>query len=134
MRRAAAAVAAALLAVVVLVGVMRAGARYFYCPMMRVVIDAPCCAGDGRNDEDLTGSVEVRSRDCCEERVLGKLPSGAVTCPPAIVDAPLLAVVPPVTVASRALPVARPSRFEHEGRAGPRASARHRAELMVFLN
>lgn len=133
-RRAVAPIAAALLAIVVLVGVTRAGARYFYCPMMRAVIDAPCCEGDERSEEDQTDSVEVRSQDCCEEHVLAKLPSGAASHAPPMLDAPLLAVSPPVTVTSRALAVAVPSRFEHENRAGPSWSARHRAELMVFLN
>jgi hypothetical protein len=126
---------AAVLALVMLVGVMRAGARYFYCPTMHMVIDRPCCAGDGdprRADEDAF-VAEVRSRDCCEEHVLGKLPSAAVSSATPLADVPLLAVVAPLFVPVRALPLAAPSRFEHDTRAGPKALARHRAELMAFL-
>lgn len=137
-RKAAAPLAAALLAVVMLLGVVRAGARYFYCPMMHAVIDAPCCDGDARSGgdpNDPTDSAEVRSRDCCEAHMLRQLPRAAVSPSPTVSDAPLLAVVPPVTLfAFREVPVASVSRFAHEDRAGPRALARHRAELMVFLN
>lgn len=129
-------VAALLATVTMLIGVVRAGGRYFYCPMMHVVIDAPCCAGDRRSssDEDRADSVEMRSSDCCEEHVLRKLPSGAVSPAPPVFDAPLVAVISAVAVTYHAPPEVTRSRFDHENRAGPASTARHRAELMVFLN
>jgi hypothetical protein len=127
-------VAAAILVVVMLVGVLRAGDRYFYCPTMRAVIDAPCCAGDRHSDDDDTAALEVRSRDCCEEHRLGSLPSAAVAPNAAPFDAPVLAVLPPVTALSHPLSTSADPRFAHDNRAGPASNARHRAELMVFLN
>jgi hypothetical protein len=127
-------VAAALVAVVVLVGVLRAGTRYSYCPSMQRVIDVPCCAGDRRGHHEDAAEMQVRSRDCCEQHVIAKLPSAAGTS-----VAPHLAA--PARVTALAAPTAHPRqtglharlRFDHEGRAGPMATARHRAERMVSL-
>lgn len=141
-------IAAAVLAVVVLLAVVRGGARYFYCPMMHAVIDAPCCDGDGPRDpteldeldelRDPLGTLassEARSRDCCEERVLAKLPSTGLTTTPEPFDAPQqTSIIAPITALSQRVAAVRPSRFEHDDRAGPASTARHRAELMVFLS
>lgn len=126
-------IAAGVLAMAMLVGLLRGGARYFYCPMMRAVIDAPCCA-DRHAGADFDETLELRSRGCCEEHVVGKLPSGAVAAARVPCDAPLLAVLPPVTALSHPLSTLDTSRFEHQNRAGPASTARHRAALMVFLN
>jgi len=133
-RRVAARVAAGILAVIVLVGVLRGGARYFYCPMMQTIIDAPCCPGDGHPDDERATAAEARSRDCCEAHTLRTLPSGAVASAPTPCDAPLLAVLPRVTALSHPLSTVADPRFEREDRAGPASTARHRAELMAFLN
>jgi hypothetical protein len=130
--------ASALVAVVMLVGVLRAGSRYVYCPSMQRIIDAPCCAGDGhRRHGDDEAKVELRSRDCCEQHVLGKLPAvvggGAGQAPQAFA-APLLATLPPPAVDTKTTLVAVRARVEGGCRAGPMASARRRAELMVALN
>lgn len=133
-RRLLARVAAALVAVVVLVGVLRAGARYSYCPTMQMVTDAPCCSGDRRGHDEDAAAMQLRSRDCCEQHVLGKLPTAAGTS-----VAPHLAA--PALVTVLAAPTAHPRergpgarhRLDHEGRAGPIAAARHRAELMASL-
>ena len=125
--------AAAFVAVAMLVGVLRAGATYVYCPSMDRVMDAPCCAGDRRAHHDDTGPAQLRSRDCCEQHVLAKLPTAGITSP-----APHLAT--PTLVPAVATPGPDPRRpvadvllrFDHEGRAGPAVAARHRAELMVF--
>jgi hypothetical protein len=133
-------VAAALVALVVLFGVVRAGASYVYCPIMQQITEASCCAGDREGDDataDSTADVgaEVRSRDCCEHHVLGELPkTAAPSVPTPLLATPLVAVLPAPSaelVAAVSNPAAH---FEHEGRAGPRAAARHRAELMVSLS
>lgn len=121
-------------ALVTLFGFSRAGASYVYCPMMERISDAPCCAADLEEHSETAGP-EVRSPDCCEHHVLAKLPpSGSIAKPAPSFAAPFLAMLPvPVEVRAGSLPFAR-GRFEHEGRAGPIARSRHRAELMVFLN
>jgi hypothetical protein len=128
-------VAAPLVAVVMLLGVMRAGARYVYCPSMQMVTDAPCCAGDRRAQHEAANTMQLRSRDCCEQHVFARLPPATgVSAAPHLFAAPLIAVLPaPAADLESMGPNARP-RFDHEGRAGPIALARHRAELMVSLN
>jgi hypothetical protein len=127
-------VAAALVALIVLVGVLRAGASYVYCPMMQQISEASCCAGDREADDDAT-TATIASRDCCEHHVLGKLPkTAAPSVPTPLLATPLVAVLPAPSaelVSATSNPAAH---FEHEGRAGPRAAARHRAELMVSLS
>lgn len=133
-------VAAALVAVVMLVGVLRAGASYVYCPSMQRVADAPCCSGDRAHHDvaaanDGAVAMQVRSRDCCEKHVVGQLPSAAAASTARhLFSASFVAVVPAPTVDPRASGSAALLRFDHEGRAGPIAAARHRAELMVSLN
>lgn len=128
-------VAAALLAVLMLAGVLRAGASYVYCPAMRMVADAACCSGDRSAEHEDADTIQVRTRDCCEKHVVGRLPAvrGAVTAAHALA-APLLAVLPAPTTGPERSDLNVGFRFDHEGRAGPIASARHRAELMVSLN
>lgn len=125
--------ATAAVALVTLFGVLRAGASYVYCPMMERISDAPCCAAD-RAQHSRMEAPELRAPDCCEHHLLAKLPpSGSTAKPAPSFAAPFLAMVPvPVEVRAGSLPFTR-GRFEHEGRAGPIARSRHRAELMVFL-
>jgi hypothetical protein len=125
----------AFVALVTLLAVLRAGSSYSYCPSMQRVTDGPCCSDDQEVDDDAVSVVELRSRDCCESHVLAKLPSvGSTASPPHLLASPVLAVLPaPTFEAACGAPIAT-ARFEHEGRAGPAASARHRAELMVFLS
>lgn len=127
-------IAATLVAAVMLVGLLRAGASYFYCPAMEMVTDAPCCPGDRRAAHEEEDIAQLRARDCCEEHVVAKLPSAGGTSGPPHLTAPSLVDVHAVPKVK--LPWAAPTaacRFDHEGRAGPVATARHRAELMVSL-
>ena len=136
-RHVAARALAALVAFVTLVAVLRAGSSYVYCPSMQRVMVAPCCSGDSLtpHDDDGDSATELRSRDCCEHHVLGSLPSvGSLGAPPHLLASPILAVLPaPTGDCHRRAPLAA-LRLDHEGRAGPKVSARHRAELMVSLN
>jgi hypothetical protein len=79
--------------------------------------------------------TELRSRDCCEHHVLGRLPSvGSLGAPPLLMTSPVLAVLPAPTADGHGTAPIAVLRLDHEGRAGPKVSARHRAELMVSLN
>lgn len=127
---------AALLAVLVLVGVLRAGASYSYCPTMEMVTDAPCCPGDRHAEhQEAAGSPQLRARDCCEKHVVGKLPSvDGIGATPHVLPPALVAVTASSAAAlDRAGTSTRP-RIAHDGRAGPIAMARHRAALMVSLD
>lgn len=127
---------AAVVTVIMLVGVLRAGASYFYCPEMGSVAPAPCCShGSGSHDE--TGAAELRGAGCCEEHVLAGLPSAATaSVTPDLLSAPLVAVLPALSAMVPELGAPPEGRFAYDGRAGPTAIAlaRHRAELMVSLN
>jgi len=124
---------AALAAIVVLFGLARAGSTYFYCPAMNVVMDAPCCVQHIERDE---GPVaEVHSPDCCERHAVGGLPSASGTGAATVVFAAALVAVLAVATVHPCAPTADARRtFDYDGRAGPIARARHRAELMVALN
>lgn len=130
--------AAGVVALVLLVGVLRGGERYLYCPAMQAIMDTPCCDGDRHKAHHGEPAVERRSRGCCEEHVLAKLPAAASG--PAARDlrealaAPFAGLVPTPSESAVAQVVLTGARFERECRAGPIALMRHRAELMVALN
>ncbi len=125
---------AALVALVTLLAMLRAGSSYVYCPSMQRVTDASCCSGEPHADDEDACAVQLRSRDCCEHHVLGKLPSvGTTAGAPLLLASPLLAVLPAPTVEARGTAPRASACLHHEGRAGPVAAARHRAELMVSL-
>ncbi len=126
-------VAAGVLALVLLVGVLRAGGRYTYCPAMDRVLDAPCCAAEAHDAHEL--GVHLREPDCCEEHVFGKLPMVVDAADShAELAAPLVGVIPPVPDKLRIVGAVRNARFDRESRAGPIALLRHRSESMVALN
>lgn len=134
LRHESARVASLVVALVVLVGVLRGGARYVYCPSMQMITDAPCCAGDRHSEHDADATRELRARDCCEQHVIGTLPAtGATSHTPSSFVAPLVATLPPPALDAPAGAAAAVVRPDHECRAGPIALARHRAELMVAL-
>jgi hypothetical protein len=122
---------ATVLTAILLLGVLRAGDRYFYCDFMGVVTKAPCC--DGAHDDADGKRLEVRADDCCKSFRLGTLPAAAIPAeapqaPPAVV-----AVVQPVPVQLLLLP---PNpRVLRGAQTGPPASfsANDRSRLMVFL-
>ena len=124
---------AALAAMVVLFGIAQAGSSYFYCPAMHMVMEAPCCGQSSERDE--APVAEVHSSGCCERHTVGALPSSAGANAAPFVFAPALIAVLAVATAQSLTPSADARRiFDHEGRAGPIALARQRAELMIALN
>jgi hypothetical protein len=84
-------VLALLLGVSLVVGVLRGGSHYFYCPFMDVVVTEHCCTG-ARG-----GATTVEAPDCCEARTIGVLPSaGSLPPVPGIAAASCVAVLPAV--------------------------------------
>jgi hypothetical protein len=126
--------------------VLRSGASYFYCPSMKLVADAPCCDGDRHSHDAATDdldrsapsndvTLEVRSRDCCEQHFIAKLPAiGEAARAPIALAPPLVATLPAPSAGPSTNVASLAPRTFTECRAGPIALARHRAELMVALN
>jgi hypothetical protein len=100
-------------AVALVVGLVRANARYFWCPMMDAVASHSCCAADrasggaaGAERADGTErGPEVDDADCCEAKRIGALPAsaGAGAPGPDVPPSPLWAIVPPVDASGAAL-------------------------------
>lgn len=124
--------AAALIATMV-----RGGARYFFCPPMQAVMDAPCCGADANHaadGEDADDASSVRAPDCCQERRYGTLPAfaGASAAAPPPMSA-VVAVLPATDLSLSVGFVPVRARVAHPVRAGPpRYASERRAELMVF--
>ena len=66
---------ARLLALVVgfalVVGILRGGSHYLYCPFMDVVVTEHCCSGSRGEAGTITAP------DCCEAETIGTLPSAS---------------------------------------------------------
>jgi hypothetical protein len=124
-------VAAALAVVVLVVGVFSSGARFFFCPEMGVVLDAPCC--DHRShDADDADHGTVEAPDCCQAKRLAKLPATASAPSAYVFVAPacaaFAALLPVAEVPAQVLP-----RVDDQARARPPPLAsERRAELMIF--
>jgi hypothetical protein len=123
------AVLAALVAAILVLGVLRAGSRYFYCESTGTVLTMPCC----EESHEASAGGEVRNEDCCRSRSVGSLPVVAIQTPPAMPLAPFVAMLQH-PAAGRLTASA--------WRDAPRANftgppllspSDHRARLMVFL-
>ena len=116
------------------VGVFRAGALYFYCPMMGEVHDVPCCdEGDERG-----AGPEISETECCKAWTIAELPRGAFAAPLELPRASAtFAVLPPASPSSvelRARSVAEvPRRQLPHARTGPPTASVRRAKLGVYL-
>jgi hypothetical protein len=121
-----------LLAVALVTGFVRGGTRYFFCPLMQAISDAPCCdarASDG-HDRD-----RVDADDCCEVHRLASVPDGSVVAAAGgVLDAPLVLVLSPpgaTPAAERALRA-----WRGEPRTGPPRypadASERRARLLVL--
>ncbi len=125
---------AMLVVLTTLVGVLRAGARYFYCPMMGEVVAEDCCAASKTARGTKTPAFETP--DCCQAKFVDALPAGDAFAPSTeIAAAPLTALVQPVPHATvlTALP---PHLFRQTlQRAGPPTPTgpQRVARLQVFL-
>jgi hypothetical protein len=124
-------VLAAVVALVTLLGVLRSGAAYFYCPMMGMSSGTACCEGTHERREEAPDPA-IENTHCCESRRLGTLPSAAGATSVEVGVAPVLAVLPPLP--PRAVPVSDRSAKApvHRVRAGPAPPARQRASLMTW--
>jgi hypothetical protein len=117
-----------------LVGVLRANARYFFCPLMNVVADYACCGGsESESDANDGNSLSVEHDDCCEQRRVGVLPVAAVASAPQVPQAPDLALVAlsierPAAVLVRLTKAARTT-----WHTGPTTANFVRRRTMVFL-
>ena len=128
-RRLSRAVLAAMAALVLLVGVLRANARYFYCPFMGAVASHSCCAAA----DDASTDPVVEAPDCCEVWHVGSLPTAAGASSIEVAASPLVATVPRLSlVAPRAPLRVRAAALEARRRAPPLPSE-SRARAMVFL-
>lgn len=111
-----------------LVGVLRGGSRYLYCPFMDAIVSQSCCERAPHHE------VAVDEPDCCEAHVLGVLPSAMGPSAPSRLP-------PPNVIALIAGPgrdflqnlVATTRRRIEPTRRPPPESARRPAQLMVFL-
>jgi hypothetical protein len=122
----------AVMAAIVVLGVLRAGTRYFYCDATGIVFATPCCGGSHHEGAD-RGQVEARTDDCCKGRSLGSLPPAAVQIRPATPPAPFIGMLANVAVARLESLVER--RAVRANLTGPPllSPSAHRARLMVFL-
>jgi hypothetical protein len=122
---------ATVVALITLLGVLRSGAAYFYCPMMGMSSGAACCQGTLERREEAPEPA-VEDTHCCESRRLGTLPSASGTSGVELAVAPIAAVLPPLP--TRAVPIAaRSAKAPVERvRAGPAPPARQRASLMTW--
>jgi hypothetical protein len=122
---------ALVLGVAVVVGILRGGSHYLYCPYMDVVVAEDCCS----EARGLVKGSTIEAPDCCEARSIGALPSAAGTSTaPTVAAASQVAVLPavqalahciaPAHVASSDRPLTGPPPLENAERA---------ARLMVFL-
>ena len=129
LRALAARVASFVATMVLLVGVVRSGARYFYCPMMNVAMEDSCCASAAHRAGD---APAIETPDCCQAKRLGTLPSSAGVASLELHAAPLAAMLPPFDVAALARRRHADFALGHDARAGPSSPARERSLFMIY--
>ena len=122
-------VLAIVLGLAVIVGVLRGGSHYLYCPFMDEVVSEHCCA---QSHEDAS---TFEAPDCCQTKEIGTLPSAREIAPTPELPAPLLlAFLPPLRDLAVEARHAPPPRFEIVGTGPPSPPrAKRAARLMVFL-
>lgn len=121
-------------ACVLLLGVLRAGARYYVCPAMNLVLDAPCCGEHDESDDGDEDGSALRGGDCCRARHLASMPVSAVSAVANDVAAsPCVAFLPARTKDGSSCAATSVVRFTQPARAGPATAAERRADLMVWL-
>jgi hypothetical protein len=119
---------AAVLGLALVVGLLRGGSRYFYCPFMDAVTSEHCCSVS-RSD-----TSTVQAADCCEVETIGAIPSAKTVTPsPELACAPLLAVLSPPHDLSTGSLVAPASRIGIERTGPPPLGAQRAVRSMVSL-
>jgi hypothetical protein len=135
LRAALAKVSSLLVAVAVLLGVVHAGARYFYCEGLGLSTTDPCLQAATHTSPCPSGAFDRPELDCCRVITMPSMPEGARSIVPVAAPAGFVAVLPPVQRAD-ASPWNGSDLFVREGergRAPPASSGERRARLMVFL-
>jgi hypothetical protein len=121
-----------LVTAVLVLGVLRAGSRYFYCEGTGTVRATSCCNEAHHGTED-GAQIEGRMDDCCKPRSVGYLPVGAIQTLPATPPAPFVAVLQNAASVPLKASIRRDA-FGANFTGPPLLSASgHRARLMVFL-
>lgn len=115
-----------------LLGVLRAGARYYVCPAMSVVLDAPCC-GEHDEGEDEDDRAALRCAGCCSAKRLASMPTSAVPASAEVAASPCVAFLPARIDGGGVRAAATVVRFTQPARAGPATPTERRADLMVWL-
>ena len=129
-----------LAAFVILLGVVRGGTRFFYCPITHLAFDAPPCSQglDETSTDDDGDAPAVRTADCCQEKWRAAAPTASTPEVPrtSIARAAVAALLPAPPRGMELVSARMPFEIAHGVRAGPTPpSARERrAELMVFHN
>lgn len=120
-------------ALVLLIGVLRSGKSYFFCPMMTAVFETPCCDGEEHGDEEDGSVSEVRAPDCCQAKRIGTMPSSALSSVPDVSPSPCVAVLPARNGADAFDVGASTVRYTQPARAGPPSATERCGRLMVWL-
>ena len=120
-----------LVAAILVLGVLRAGSRYFYCESMGDVLTKPCCHEAREASAD--GDGEVRSEDCCKPRSVGYLPVVAIQTLPATPPTPFVAVLSRAASAPLKASIRREAFLAHFTGPPLLSASDHRARSMVFL-
>jgi len=126
-----------LLALVLLFGVLRGGARYFYCPQMDATLASSCCERVAHGDEgehaDASDAPSVDEPDCCKARRVATLPAmHGASAPPHLDVMPRVAILAPFDLARASRERSAIACFLPSARAGPPSAAERRAHLMVW--
>ncbi|MFO0739588.1 MAG: hypothetical protein U0270_27060 [Labilithrix sp.] len=117
-------------AAVLLLGVLRSGARYVYCPMMNAVVAASCC---DRGEAHYEGTPAVEGSDCCQQRRTAAMPaSGTAPAEIDFGDVPSTPIATPAWLERAGPRAAGALRFNHPARAGPISARKRRAQLMIW--
>lgn len=124
-----------LIAIAMLLGIVHAGARYFYCEGLGLSATDPCLQTATRQSPCPSGAIDRQAFDCCRVITMPSMPEGARSVVPVVPPARFVAVLRPVPRAEASLGNGR-ALFGGEGergRAPPASSGERRARLMVFL-
>lgn len=123
-------------ALTILLGVVRGGSRFFYCPVMDLAFDAPCCSPPRGAELADTGAPAAEVPDCCQEKHQRAMPATSVATAShgAIAPAPCVAIVNAAHLAAMngAANVALGHRPPVRAGPSPPSARERRAELMVF--